>query len=132
MSVRDHRIHAQLVEPVGKDAEPLNCVENHKDVALVRGPITDTSIRCRVVDNERRLAVVPADHRLAGRTQVSLADLSVETLIINSIAGSTTLDLWPPDEPPATVIDVGNIDEWLTAIGSGQALGITPASDGQR
>ena len=45
MSVRDHRIHAQLVEPVGKDAEPLNCVENHKDVALVRG-IGEFGHRC--------------------------------------------------------------------------------------
>ena len=35
------------------------------DVALVRGPISDRSMRSTVVDNERRMAAVPATHALA-------------------------------------------------------------------
>ena len=98
------------------------------DVALVRGPITDASIRSTVVDTERRLAVVPADHRLAGRTNVSLADLSAETLIINSVAGTTTLDLWPQPPRPTIGADLTTIDDWLLAIATSSGVGVTPAS----
>ncbi len=98
------------------------------DVALVRGPITDPSIRCTVVDNERRLAVVPADHPLAGKSQVSLADLSGETLIVNSVAGTTTLDLWPQSPRPTIGADLTTIDDWLLAIATSTGIGVTPAS----
>jgi DNA-binding transcriptional LysR family regulator len=98
------------------------------DVALVRGPITDSSVRSRVIDNEPRLAAVPADHRLAGRSRVSLADLSAETLVINSIAGTTTLDLWPQPPRPTIGADLTTIDDWLLAIATCSGIGITPAS----
>ena len=98
------------------------------DVALVRGPITDPSVRSTVVDNERRLAVVPADHHLAERSQVSLADLAGETLIVNSIAGTTTLDLWPRPPRPTIGADTTTIDDWLVAIATSTGIGVTPAS----
>ena len=98
------------------------------DVALVRGPITDPAIRWTVVDNERRLAAVPADHRLAGRSEVSLADLSGETLIVNSTAGTTTLDLWPQPPRPTIGADLTTIDDWLLAIATSAGIGVTPAS----
>ncbi|MGZ7087223.1 MAG: LysR family transcriptional regulator [Ilumatobacteraceae bacterium] len=100
----------------------------HVDVALVRGPITDPSIRCAVVDNERRLAVVPADHLLAGKPQVALADLAGETLIVNSIAGTTTLDLWPQPPRPTIGADLTTIDDWLLAVATSTGVGVTPAS----
>jgi DNA-binding transcriptional LysR family regulator len=48
----------------------------HVDVALVRGPITDRSVRSTVIENEPRMAVVPAGHRFAGASHVSLASPS--------------------------------------------------------
>lgn len=100
----------------------------HVDVALVRGPITDPSIRSTVLDHERRLAVVPAGHHLAARAEVSLADLADETLIVNSIAGTTTLDLWPGPRRPTIGADTTTIDDWLVAIAASTGIGITPAS----
>jgi DNA-binding transcriptional LysR family regulator len=75
-------------------------LDGHVDVALVRGPITERSMRTVVVDNEPRMAVVPAGHRLASEVAVSLEDLAGETLIVSSTTGTTTLDLWPKSSRP--------------------------------
>jgi DNA-binding transcriptional LysR family regulator len=98
------------------------------DVALVRGPVTDRSFRSVVVDNEPRMAVVPATHALAEVPTVSLTDLAGETLIVNSVTGTTTLDLWP--EPPRPVVgaDTSTIDDWLIAIATASGVGVTVAS----
>jgi DNA-binding transcriptional LysR family regulator len=98
------------------------------DVALVRGPITDRSLRSIIIDNEPRMAAVPADHPLAGEPTVSLADLSGETLIVNSVTGTTTLDLWPDEPRPTIGADLLTIDDWLIAIATSTGIGITPAS----
>jgi len=98
------------------------------DVALVRGPITDRSFRSTVVDDELRLAVVPATHPLAGARSVSLRDLANETLIVNSITGTTTLDLWPEPPRPTIGADTSTIDDWLIAIATSTGVGVTPAS----
>ena len=75
-----------------------------------------------------RLAALHAEHRLAGRSHVSLADLSAETLVINSVAGTTTLDLWPQPPRPTIGADLTTIDDWLLAIATCSGIGITPAS----
>lgn len=103
-------------------------VEGHVDVALVRGPITDASLRSIVVDNEQRMAVVPVGHRLAGLAEVSLADLVGETLVVSSTTGTTTLDLWPKPPRPTIGADLPTIDDWLIAIATSQGIGVTPAS----
>jgi DNA-binding transcriptional LysR family regulator len=100
----------------------------HVDVALVRGPITDRSFRSTVIDNEARLAAVPADHPLAVAGDVSLADLTGEVLIVNSITGTTTLDLWPEPPRPTIGADLTTIDDWLIAIATSTGIGITVAS----
>jgi DNA-binding transcriptional LysR family regulator len=100
----------------------------HVDVALVRGLITDRSFRSIVIDNEQRMAVVPVGHRLAGVAQVSLADLTGETLIVSSTTGTTTLDLWPGPLRPMIGADLPTIDDWLIAIATSAGIGVTPAS----
>jgi DNA-binding transcriptional LysR family regulator len=102
--------------------------EGHVDVALVRGLVTDKSFRSVVVDNEARMAVVPATHRLAAATNVSLADLVTETLIVSSTTGTTTLDLWPDPPRPTLGPDQETIDDWLIAIATSAGVGVTPAS----
>jgi len=48
----------------------------HVDVALVRGPITDRTLRSIVVDNEQRMAALPANHRLALESTVPISPIS--------------------------------------------------------
>jgi DNA-binding transcriptional LysR family regulator len=98
------------------------------DVALVRGPIIDATFRSLVVDNERRMAALPASHRLAQESSVSLADLAGETLIVNSVTGTTTLDLWPEGSRPTIGADLMTIDDWLIAIATATGVGVTVAS----
>jgi DNA-binding transcriptional LysR family regulator len=98
------------------------------DVALVRGPVTDRSFRSIVIGNEPRVAAVPANHSLAGASTVSLSDLVDETLIVVSVTGTTTLDLWPKAPRPRIGADLTNIDDWLIAIAASTGIGVTPAS----
>ena len=98
------------------------------DVALVRGPITDPAFASALIVDEPRMAVFPADHRLADAIEVSLADLAAETLIVSSLIGTTTLDLWPDPPRPTIGADLATIDDWLLAIATSAGIGITPAS----
>src|SRR3954471_19285426 len=100
----------------------------HVDVALVRGPISDRALRSTVVDNEPRMAVVPTTHALADAEAVSLSDLANETLIVSSVTGTTTLDLWPRPPRPTIGADMPTIDDWLIAIATATGVGVTPAS----
>lgn len=103
-------------------------VGGHVDVAMVRGPITDPSFGSSVIANEARMAVVPVDHRLAGAADVSLADLAGETLVVSSLTGTTTLDLWPQPPRPTIGADLATIEDWLIAIATSAGVGITPES----
>ena len=98
------------------------------DLALVRVPIDAPHVVVEELFVEPRFMAAADDHPLAARRRVRLRDLRHELLAISSVSGTTTLDLWPPGEAPAVVVDAGNVDEWLTAIASAQAIGVTAAS----
>jgi hypothetical protein len=74
---------------------------------------------------EVRYAAVATDNPLARRRSVRLADLARYTIAIDSRTGTTTPDLWPPNAPPASIRSTHGVDEWLTLIAAGQAVGIT-------
>jgi DNA-binding transcriptional LysR family regulator len=98
------------------------------DVALTRGPLADGRYRTVAVAEESRVAVLPADHRLAGRAELTLADLRHERLVVHSRAGTTTPALWPVDGRPEVVADVAHTDDWLVAIAIGTGVGVSVAS----
>ncbi|ANZ40954.1 LysR family transcriptional regulator [Lentzea guizhouensis] len=75
---------------------------------------------------EPRVAAVADDHPLAGRTEVALSDLVAETVAVCETAATTTADLWPCGARPRTV-DVPGVEEWLTSIATGTAVGVTAA-----
>ena len=51
------------------------------DVSYVRLPIDPRGLEIRPLLSERRVVVVPADHRLAGKEQISITDLADEHLL---------------------------------------------------
>lgn len=57
-----------------------------------------------------------------------MSDLVNETLIVVSVTGTTTLDLWPEPPRPRIGADLTNIDDWLIAIAASTGIGMTPAS----
>ena len=54
------------------------------DVALVAGPITDRSVASTLVLEDQMVVVLPADHPLAGKREVSIGDLNDERFVVVS------------------------------------------------
>ncbi len=95
------------------------------DVALLRGTVTAPGIATRLLLREERVAVVSADSPLAALPRVTLADLATRPIALNTVSGTTTMDLWPPTARPPGAIEVTNTDEWLIAIAADRAVGVS-------
>src|SRR2546421_12608990 len=69
---------------------------------------------------------------LGRRRSVRLAELVRYPVAIDSRTGTTTPELWRPGEPPKVIRRTHSVDEWLTLIAAGQAVGVTaPATPNQ-
>jgi DNA-binding transcriptional LysR family regulator len=94
------------------------------DVALLRtAPVPAAGLEVHLLYRERRLAALPEGDPLTRRPDVRLADLADRPVVLCSTAATTT-GLWPDARRPRTV-EVANVDEWLTVIATGDAVGIT-------
>ena len=99
--------------------------EGLADVGVLRRPVADPRLRTAVVGSERRYAALAADDPLARRRSVALPDVAGRTVALDVLTGTTTDELWTPPLAPAGVRPVRGVDEWLTVIAAGQALGVT-------
>ena len=100
-------------------------VEGAADIAVTRRPLNDRRFDTALIGVEPRYAAVASDHPLARRRSVAMSDFAGTTVGIDSRTGTTTQDLWPPEAAPAATRDTHGVDEWLTLIAAGQAIGIT-------
>jgi DNA-binding transcriptional LysR family regulator len=98
------------------------------DVAIRRDDVSDPALHVAPIFDEGRVAAVPATAALAAREELELDDLADELVALSPTAGTTTLDLWPAGARPRRVVEVTNTDEWLMAIATGDAVGVTAAS----
>ncbi|WP_018528089.1 MULTISPECIES: LysR family transcriptional regulator [unclassified Streptomyces] len=95
------------------------------DVALLRGPVDAPDLVTRLLHREARVAALPSDGPLAGRPELVLADLCDQVIALNTVSGTTTLDLWPVAARPTRTLTVANTDDWLAAIAADRAVGVT-------
>jgi DNA-binding transcriptional LysR family regulator len=98
------------------------------DAALLRGEVHAPGLRTEQLTTEPRVAGLPADDPLAGRATLTLAELSDRTIALNTVSGTTTLDLWPATDRPSATLTIGNTDDWLAAITGGRAVGVTTSA----
>jgi hypothetical protein len=74
---------------------------------------------------EARYAAIATDNSLARRRTLRLADLSRYPIAVDSQTGTTTPELFQPQGLTAEIRATRGVDEWLTLIAAGQAVGIT-------
>ncbi|MGP3912950.1 LysR family transcriptional regulator [Nonomuraea sp. 10N515B] len=99
--------------------------EGIADVSVIRRPLADDRFETASIGIEYRYAAVDTDNALARRRSLRLADLARYTVAIDYRSGTTSLDLWPPDAQPVSTRGIDGVDEWLTLIAAGQAVGMT-------
>ncbi|WP_137994136.1 LysR family transcriptional regulator [Streptomyces vilmorinianum] len=110
------------------DDRTAGLVWGEVDAALLRGPVDAPGLATAELTTETRVAAVPADSDLAARASLTLADLATQTIVLNTVSGTTTLDLWPPHTRPSATLTVANTDDWLTAIAAARGVGVSSAS----
>ena len=95
------------------------------DVAVLRRPVEEPRFATALVGVEPRFAAVATRHALARRRNVTLRDFAGRTVAVDARTGTTTEQLWRDGEAPAGTRAVDGVDEWLTVIAAGQAVGMT-------
>ncbi|MDA2803371.1 LysR family transcriptional regulator [Nocardiopsis suaedae] len=95
------------------------------DAALLRtAPSTAPGVRALPLLHERRVAALAESDPLAASAQVHLADLAERDVALCTTAATTGVDLWPEGRRPRAVT-VADVEEWLSAIATGEAVGVT-------
>jgi len=95
------------------------------DAAVLRDPGDLPGVHTELLTTEARVAAVPTESPLAARDRLSLTDLTGWTIAVNTVTGTTTLDLWPAGATPAATVEVANTDDWLLAVSAGDTVGVT-------
>jgi DNA-binding transcriptional LysR family regulator len=95
------------------------------DVAIVRRTLNDNRFTSTLIGTEARYGALAKADPLARRRFLRLADFSGRTIAVDHRTGTTTEDLWSDLTRPASVRLVHGVDEWLTLISTGQAIGMS-------
>jgi DNA-binding transcriptional LysR family regulator len=99
------------------------------DMAVVRTTSApDGDVIVEELYSEDRLAAVPDGHPLTLSGGVRLADLADHPVVVCSTA-ATTAGFWSRGRQPH-IVEVDGVDEWLTVIATGEALGVTTEGTG--
>ncbi|GGS71187.1 LysR family transcriptional regulator [Streptomyces tanashiensis] len=126
---RWQRAHPETpLELLRIDDRTAGLARGEVDAALLRGAVEAPGLVTAELTTEMRVAALPADHPLADRARLALDDLAGETVVLNTVSGTTTLSLWPAAARPAATLTVANTDDWLTAIAAGRGIGVSSAS----
>lgn len=97
------------------------------DVAVLRTDPDPRRFDSAVVGAEKRYCAVASDDPWARRRSVRLAEIGRRRVAVDRRTGTTTTDLWPPDNRP-DVEPTRDVDDWLSIIAAGRCVGVTASS----
>lgn len=100
-------------------------LEGDVDVAVLRRPLNDHRFDTSLVGTEVRYAGLSVDDPLGRRRRLTLTDLRQRPIAIDRATRTTSTELWPTDTAPTQVREVHGIEEWLTVVATGDAIGIS-------
>jgi DNA-binding transcriptional LysR family regulator len=106
------------------DDQAAKLLDGRVDVGYVRLPIDETGLRVTPLFTEPRVVVLPAGHRLAGKEQVTEADLAGEPLIWHVDPHTQ-----PTRRPhPTSGHFVRGVEEKLEHVAAGRGISFLPRS----
>jgi DNA-binding transcriptional LysR family regulator len=106
------------VQRIEGDDQATMLLDGRIDVGYVRLPIDEAGLRVVPLYTEPRVAVLPAGHRLAGREQITEADLAGEPLVWDVDASTQ-----PTRRPhPNAGYRVRGVDETLEHVAAGRGI----------
>lgn len=110
---------------VQSNSRTAGLAEGVADVSVLRRPVDDRRLHTRIVGVEPRYAALARTDPLARRRTVRMADFAGRTVAIDAVTGTTNPDLWPEGQGPAHLRPIHGVDEWLTLLATGRAVGLT-------
>ncbi|WP_033345842.1 LysR family transcriptional regulator [Catenuloplanes japonicus] len=106
------------VQRIEWDDQAAMLLDGRIDVAYVRLPIDEAGLRVIPLYAEPRVAVLPAGHRLAGKEQITEADLAGEPLVWHADASTQ-----PTRRPhPNAGYRARGVDETLEHVAAGRGI----------
>ena len=115
---------AQLIW-VQSNSAAAGLADGSVDMAVVRRRLNDQRFTETPIGTERRVAAVAATDPLARRRVLRMADFSGRSVAVDSRTGTTAEDLWGPESRPSSLRPVHGVDDWLTLISTGKAMGMS-------
>jgi len=106
--------------------------EGVAEIAIVRRPLTDERFTTTLIGVEHRYVALSTSDPLARRRSLAMNDLTGRTLALDPLTGTTSPDLWPDDAGPKATREVVGVEDWLSLIAGGQAIGITSEATAQQ
>lgn len=107
-------------------------LHNDLDLGLVSLPVEASDIRAEVLQRDRLVAVVPPEHRLAGRRVVGAEHLAAEHLILGEQGGNTRrlIDLFfeKAGLRPHVAMELGSMTSIIQMVEHGLGVSIVPRS----
>ncbi len=105
--------------------DPIAALNNATvDAAVVRRDVPGDEFVQHPLFEEQRIAAVSTASPLATRESIDWAEFGTLPLVINTLSGTTTEDLWPNHDGP--VVTCSNFDEWLELIAADRGVGTVP------
>ncbi|WP_254550729.1 LysR family transcriptional regulator [Catellatospora tritici] len=106
------------VQRLESDDQATMLLDGRIDIGFVRLPIDETGLRVTPLYTEPRVAVLPAGHRLAGKEQITEADLAGEPLLWHADPSTQ-----PTKRPhPNAGYLVRGVDETLEHVAAGRGI----------